>query len=245
LQVSGSTALVTGGGRRVGRAIVVALAEAGANVAVHYNRSDGDAAETVELARSMGVSSESLPADLSDAGSAEVLVDAVRSAFGDLSILVNNASRFSPGRFEDTSLDEWDGYMAVNFRAPFLLAQAMYRAMPKDQRGKVINLNDWRTARAKRFAYGASKAALSGLTRSLAVAMAPNVQVNELALGAILPPADLVSEQLGPPATQETKLGPAARMGTLNEVSDAVLSVIGNDFITGETLHIDGGRHIR
>lgn len=243
MQISGSTALVTGGGRRVGRAIAVALAEAGANVAVHYNHSAGDAAETVELARSMGVSADSFPADLADAGAAARLVDAVRSSLSDLSILINNASRFSPGRFENTSLEEWDNYMAVNFRAPFLLAQAMYGEMSAGQPGKVINLNDWRTARAKRFAYGVSKAALSGLTRSLAVAMAPNVQVNELALGAILPPADLVSEQ--PPGPQETKLGPAARMGTLNEVSGAVLSLIRNDFITGETLHIDGGRHIR
>ena len=190
----------------------------------------------------MGVSADSFQADLADAGSAVRLVDTVRSSLGHLNILVNSASMFSPGSFEDTSLDEWDRYMAVNFRAPFLLAQAMYRAMPDGEQGKVINLNDWRTARAKRFAYGVSKAALSGLTRSLAVSMAPNVQVSELALGAILPPADMVVERLGP---VETKLGPAARMGTLNEVSAAVLSLIGNDFITGETLHIDGGRHIR
>lgn len=242
MKVSGSTALVTGGGRRVGRAIALALAESGANVAVHFNRSEGDAAETVDVARSMGVSAGSFQADLADAGSALRLVDTVRSSLGHLNILVNSASMFSPGSFEDTSLDEWDRYMAVNFRAPFLLAQAMYRAMPDGEQGKVINLNDWRTARAKRFAYGVSKAALSGLTRSLAVSMAPNVQVNELALGAILPPADMVVERLGP---IETKLGPAARMGTLNEVSAAVLSLIGNDFITGETLHIDGGRHIR
>jgi pteridine reductase len=132
--------------------------------------------------------------------------------------------------------------MAVNFRAPFLLAQAMLKGLPADGAGKVINLNDWRTARAKRFAYGTSKAALSGLTRSLAVAMAPRVQVNELALGAILPPADTaprLTEQM------ETNLGPAGRMGALNEVTQAVLSLIGNDFITGETLHIDGGRHIQ
>ena len=245
MQVSGSTALVTGGGRRVGRAIAVALADAGANVAVHYNNSAEDAAETMALAQTMGVRAESFPADLAEADAAGRLVAAVRSSLGDLSILVNSASQFSPGRFEDTSLDEWEGYMAVNFRAPFLLAQAMHREMSPGQPGKVINLNDWRTARAKRFAYGVSKAALSGLTRSLAVAMAPSVQVNELALGAILPPADFVTEQLGAAGPQETKLGPAARMGTLNEVSGAVLSLIGNDFITGETLHIDGGRHIR
>lgn len=233
---------MTGGGRRVGRAITLALAEAGADVAVHYNLSGDDAAETASLARSFGVRAEVFRADLLDAGSTVRLIDDVARSLGTVSVLVNNASMFSTGRFEDTSLDEWERYMAVNVRAPFLLAQAMFRAMPAGSHGKVINLNDWRTARAKRFAYGASKAALSGLTRSLAVAMAPNVQVNELALGAILPPADLVV--VDPAQPQETKLGPAARMGTLNEVSAAVLALVENDFITGETLHIDGGRHI-
>jgi pteridine reductase len=233
---------VTGGGRRVGRAIALSLAEAGANVAVHYNASGADAEETAATARSFGARAETFQADLLDARSTVRLIDDVARSLGMASVLVNNASLFTTGRFEDTSLDEWERYMAVNVRAPFLLAQAMFREMPAGAHGKVINLNDWRTARAKRFAYGASKAALSGLTRSLAVAMAPNVQVNELALGAILPPADLVVSEPGQP--QETKLGPAARMGSLNEVTAAVLSLIENDFITGETLHVDGGRHI-
>lgn len=242
MQISGSTALITGGSLRVGRAITLALAEAGANVAVHYNRSESDAADTAAQARSMGVSAETFQADLADAGSAARLVEAVKSSLGDLNILVNSASQFSKGTLKSTSLEEWDNYMAVNFRAPFLLAQQMHLELGDKRPGKVINLNDWRTARAKRFAYGASKAALSGLTRSLAVAMAPNVQVNELALGAILPPADVIASQRGP---MQTRLGPAGRMGTLDEVSSAVLSLIENDFITGETLHIDGGRHIR
>jgi NAD(P)-dependent dehydrogenase (short-subunit alcohol dehydrogenase family) len=242
LELNGITALVTGSGRRVGRAIVLSLAEAGVNVVVHYNTSKPDAEETAGMARSFGVKAEVFHADLQDAGSTVRLINEVTRSLGPVSVLVNNASLFSTGRFEDTTLDEWDRYMAVNVRAPFLLAQAMLREMPAGAHGKVINLNDWRTARAKRFAYGASKAALSGLTRSLAVAMAPNVQVNELALGAILPPADLVVSEPGQP--QETKLGPAARMGSINEVTAAVLSLIENDFITGETLHVDGGRHI-
>lgn len=221
---------------------MIALAEAGANVAVHYNKSADDAQETAAMARSLGVNAEIFPADLLDAGNTVRLIDDVKRSMGAVSVLVNNASLFTTGRFEDTSLEEWERYMAVNLRAPFLLAQAMLREMQRGEQGKVINLNDWRTARAKRFAYGASKAALSGLTRSLAVAMAPNVQVNELALGAILPPVDLVVTD--PAKPQETKLGPAARMGSLNEVASAVLSLIENDFITGETLHVDGGRHI-
>ena len=242
MQVAGSTALVTGSGRRIGRAIALALAEAGANVAVHYNGSQADAEETATAIAAMGGTAECFQVDLAAPDAPKRLVDAVHSRFGGLEVLVNNASLFSTGRFEDTSLEEWDRYMAVNFRAPFLLAQAMYARLPSGGAGKVINLNDWRTSRAKRFAYGTSKAALSGLTRSLAVAMAPRVQVNELALGAILPPADIAPK---PPEQMEMPLGPAGRMGTLNEVAQAVLALIGNDFITGETLHIDGGRHIR
>ncbi len=246
MQISGSTALVTGGGRRVGRSIALALAQGGANVAVHYNHSKTDAAETVEIARSFGVRSELFSADLADPGETVRLIDAVNSSIGAVNILVNNASMFSMGTIYETSLDEWDQYMAVNFRAPFLLAQAMGSSLPGDETGKVISLNDWRTARAKRFTYGVSKAALSGLTRSLAVAMAPNVQVNEVALGAILPPADLVVEIPGQtPGEAVSKASLAGRMGTLNEVSAAVISLIENDFITGETLHIDGGRHVR
>lgn len=242
MQISGSTALVTGAGRRVGRSIALALAQSGANVAVHYHRSESDAAESVELARSFGVRAELFSADLADAGETVRLIDSVESSLGRVNILVNNASAFSRGTMTETSLDEWELYMAINFRAPFLLAQAMSRALRNDETGKVISLNDWRTARAKRFAYGVSKAALSGLNRSLAVAMAPNVQVNELALGAILPPADLIVEN---PGEAVAKASPAGRMGTLNEVSAAVISLIENDFITGEMLHIDGGRHIR
>jgi pteridine reductase len=241
LEITGKTALVTGSGRRVGRALAFALAEAGARVAVHYNGSQADAAETVEAIRDLGGEAEALQADLEAPEAAYALVRAALDRFGSLDILVNNASLFATGRFEDTSVTEWDRYMAVNVRAPFLLAQAMAAALPSGSPGKIINLNDWRTARAKRFAYGASKAALSGLTRSLAVSMAPDVQVNELALGAVLPPADITPRPL---EQMETKLGPSGRMGTLNEVAQAMLALIGNDFITGETLHIDGGRHI-
>lgn len=242
MEIPGSTALVTGGGRRVGRSIVLALAESGANVAVHFNQSEADAMETVEIARSFGVNVEALQADISDPGETVQLFDQVNSSMGQLNILINNASMFSKGELAQTSLDEWDSYMAVNFRAPFLLAQAMHRALPETETGKVISLNDWRTARANRFAYGVSKAALSGLNRSLAVAMAPNVQVNELALGAILPPVDIDDSDAG---KHVAKASLAGRMGTLNEVSSAVIALIENDFITGETIHIDGGRHVR
>ena len=100
----------------------------------------------------------------------------------------------------------------------------------------------WSTARPGQFAYGVSKSALSGLTRSLALALAPNIQVNEIALGAILPPANIGVDR--PREQIKINLGPADRMGKLNEVADAVLMLIQNDFITGETINVDGGKHI-
>ena len=209
MQVSGSTALVTGGGRRIGRAIVVALAQAGANVAVHYNQSVDDAAEAVEIARSFGVKAELLQADLAVPDAAVKLTEQTIASVGPVNIIVNSASAFSKSTLDETSIEEWDRYMAINLRAPFLLAKSMRSKLGESGHGKIVNLNDWRTARADRFAYGVSKAALSGLTRSLAVAMAPNVQVNELALGAILPPADSLEET----GERVSKKAPAGRMG--------------------------------
>ncbi len=240
MQIRGSTALITGGGRRVGRSISLALADAGADVVVHYNRSETDALATVKEASSMGVKAGALSADLVDPAQVVRLFDEADSMFGKVTILINNASAFSKLTMAETTPEIWDSYMAVNLRAPFLLAQAMHRSLDGKLPGKVVNLNDWRTARSTRFPYGVSKAALSGLTRSLAIAMAPNVQVNELALGAILPPAD----HEGAHGEKVSKAAPAGRMGTTGEVSQAILSLIENDFITGETIRVDGGRHI-
>ena len=143
---------------------------------------------------------------------------------------------------QETTAADWDRYFAVNVRAPFLLTRAMASALPAGETGKVINLGDWRTARKNRFAYGASKAALSGLTRSLAYALAPSIQVNEIALGAVLPPAD-TSDAAGAGQADRGDI-PARRMGTLNEVVQAVMSLVHNDYVTGERIHVDGGRHI-
>lgn len=243
VKIAGKTALVTGSGRRVGRALAMALGEAGASVAVHYGTSTDDAEETANTIRMTGAEAATFQADLLDPGQVDRLTNQVRERFGPVEILVNSASMFSRNTLADTSVEEWDGYVAVNVRAPFLLAQAMQTGLADGSPGKIINLGDWRTARRNRFAYGVSKAALSGLTRSLAVAMAPDIQVNEIALGAILPPADFKAGD--PRSEQEMNLGPAKRMGSLNEVTAAMLALVHNDFITGETIHVDGGRHIR
>lgn len=243
MELHGKTALVTGSARRVGRALALALAENGARVAVHYATSANDAAETVSTIRSLGHDAESFRADLEIPAEIERLTSEIGNRFGHFDVLVNNASIFGRQAIESTSVEDWDRYIAINVRAPFLLAKALKHGLPEGSTGKVINLGDWRTARRNRFPYGVSKAALSGLTRSLATALAPDIQVNEIALGAILPPAD--SPQDPDRSDIKMDLGPVDRMGTLNEVAVAMLALIANDFITGETLHVDGGRHVR
>ena len=238
---NGKIALVTGAGRRVGRALALALGDSGCRVAIHYGQSEQDANETAAILRSMGSEAITVQADLQDPIQVASLAESVSDQLGPIEILINNASIFDKTNLAETSVDDWDRHLAINLRAPFLLAQAM-QAQLGDSHGKIISLNDWRTARPTRFAYGVSKTALSGLTRTLALSMAPNVQANEISLGAILPPSDIPVDR--PRDEIKIDLGPADRMGSLNEVADAMMMLVQNDFITGETINVDGGRHV-
>lgn len=235
-------ALVTGAGRRIGRALALALGDTGCRVAVHYNHSEQDANETASLIKAMGNEAITVKADLEDPTQVEDLAAHVYEQLGSIEIMVNNASVFDKVGLKEVSTEEFDRHFAINVRAPFLLAKSMNEQLATGSPGKIINLNDWRKARPTRFAYGVTKSALSGLTRTLALSMAPNVQVNEIALGAILPPADIPIDR--PRDKIAINLGPADRMGSLNEVADAMMMLIKNDFITGETINVDGGRHI-
>jgi NAD(P)-dependent dehydrogenase (short-subunit alcohol dehydrogenase family) len=239
VEIRGRVALVTGAGRRVGKAVALALGEAGATIAVHYHTSKDGAEDTVRKIGSTGGRARAFGADLASDRSLASLVPEVIREFGSLDILVNSASIFRDIRIFETTDAEWDENFRVNVRAPFVLSREMARAL-NGRPGKIINLNDWKNARPKRFAYGVSKAALSGLTRSLALALAPAIQVNEVALGAILLPP-------GAEAAYEKVLAsraPARRMGTPEEVADAVVWLIGNDYVTGETVRVDGGQHL-
>ena len=243
MDTNGKVALVTGAGRRVGRSLALALGDAGCRVAVHYGKSEKDAQETAALIHSMGSEAITVQADLEDPPQVESLALVLEEQVGSIDILMNNASIFDKIKLRDLSVEDWDRHFAINVRAPFLLAKAMQSQRSSDSPGKIISLNDWRTARPTRFAYGVTKTALSGLTRSLALCMAPNVQVTEVSLGAILPPADIPLDR--PRGEIQIDLGPADRMGTLNEVADVMMMLIKNDFITGETINVDGGRHIK
>jgi len=136
----------------------------------------------------------------------------------------------------------WDENQAINLRAPFLLAQAFARALPADRRGDIVNLNDWRALRpgADHFAYTVSKAGLHGLTQSLAVALAPRIKVNEIALGAVLPPERAPEAYVH----ERRREIPLDRWSSPEEVAAALLFLVTSPAVTGQTLLIDGGRHL-
>ncbi len=240
MKIKDSTALVTGASRRIGRALALSLAERGCHVVVHYNNSTDEAHETRDMARGFGVKSEAIQADLSDADQCASLWTRTVEKWGEIPrIVINNASFFDRVGVEDVTPNEFDHAMAVNVRAPMLLAQAMNRDLAPDDIGKIFNINDRRRVYRSRFTYAITNSALTGMTKALAVSLAPRIQVNELRLGVILPLSDDGTDD-GPSYSSRT-LGPARRTGTLDEVCQAVISIIGNDYINGASISVDGG----
>jgi pteridine reductase len=188
----------------------------------------------------MGRKAFLLQADLDDP---EQVSGLVPRAFelGSLYALINNAAIFGTFSWQTTRLDDWNRHLMVNLTAPFLLSQSFAQLLPSDGKGRIVNLLDWRALRpsADHLPYTISKAALAALTHSLAIALAPRVNVNGLALGAVLPP----SEGEAPPNI--LKNVPAGRWADLDEVGQALLFLLdGPEYITGEIIHIDGGRHL-
>ncbi len=236
-------ALITGAGMRVGRVIAHRFAEAGARVAIHYRNSESEARDFADEINSGGGEADLFCADLSDRTQVEALVPAVVERFGSLDILVNNASVFRDRWLNETTDADWDENFAVNVTAPFMLARAMADHLD-GQPGKIISLTDWKTTRPKRFAYGVSKAALGGLTRSLAASLAPSIQVNEVALGAILLPVTAAAEENKALAGKLAARTPLGRLGTPEEVAHVVMTLVENDYITGETIYVDGGQRL-
>jgi pteridine reductase len=234
--------LVTGGARRIGAAIVRRLHSVGFSVAVHAHDS-GPALDALcaELAAIRPGSTLALQADLRDGAAANGLVARTLAAFGRLDALVNNASNFFATPLESATLEQWDALMAVNARAPFLLAQAAAGAL-RARGGAIVNVTDAALAHPlpAHTAYTAAKGALAALTAALAVDLAPQVRVNAVAPGAILWP-----EAGKDAAAQAAVLArtPMGRTGTPEEVAEAVRWLIQDaHYLTGHTLPLDGGR---
>lgn len=239
-ELAGKTVLITGAARRLGYYMALTVARAGANVILHHAHSEEDATQAKLNIQNMGVHAEVVYADLSDPQQAKDLIPKA-SQFRPIDALVNSASIFKSLVLTNTSLADWQEHLTINLTAPFLLSQAFAAALPENQTGRIINILDWRTDRpgADHFPYTVSKSALAALTKSMAVALAPRIIVNGLAFGAILPPSD------GEATTPIIKNVPAARWATLEEVSQVLMFLLsGPEYITGEIIHLDGGRHL-
>ncbi len=239
MSLAGKTVLITGGARRIGRSLALAAARAGADVFLHYRASEYEAEQVRDEITGLGRRAMLLKADLNDPLQCMDLIARARGQ-AELFALVNNAAVFEPLNWETTDLAAWNRHMMVNLGAPFLLSQAFARSLGPQADGRIINMLDWRALRpgGDHLPYSISKAGLAALTRSLAVALAPRITVNGLALGAILP------AQTGSPEDVLDQV-PAGRWASLDEVGQALIFLLdGPAYVTGEVLHVDGGRHL-
>jgi pteridine reductase len=241
MELKDKVTLVTGGARRIGRTIVTRLAERGAIVAVHYNRSRAEAETAVSEIERGGGRAGAFGANLERVADIERMVAEILDTFGRLDVLVNCASVFYRKPIEEITEQDWDMTLDTNLKAPFFLSKLAGAAMRRQGAGKIVNIGDWAGIRPYNnyLPYTVSKSALIGLTRALAKALAPEVQVNCVAVGPVLPPEEYSQEEnLRLAAATLTK-----RLGSPEDIARAVLFLCeGTDFATGATLLLDGGR---
>ncbi|HEU4566052.1 MAG TPA: SDR family oxidoreductase, partial [Gemmatimonadaceae bacterium] len=242
VQLAGRVALVTGAGRRVGRALALALGARGMRVAVHYHASRAGADETARRIAAAGSEARVFAADLRDVAACERLVDEVASSFGALDVLVNSAAVMLRTPVGEVTAGQWDDIFALNLRAPFFLARAAARAMG-ERGGAIVNIADLAGLEVwpGYLPHGASKAGVIYLTRALARTLAPRVRVNAVAPGAVLLPDDWPEES----AERLARTTPLQRLGAPEDVAGAVLYLLEADYVTGDTIVVDGGRHVR
>jgi len=243
MELRGRIGIVTGGGVRVGRAIALGLARSGVDVFIHYNRSAEPAERTAEEARDLGVRAAIGSVDLSDPTKAAELIELAESSLGDPSILVNSASGFPSDTIKDVTVDAWRATFDLALASPVFATQAFALALPENSDGAVVNITDVRTQTPYRehFSYIVAKGGIDTFTRTAALQLAPRIRVNAVALGVILPP----SQEDDDYALKLAADLPLGRVGGTDPVVATVLSLLENDFITGEIVRVDGGGHLR
>ncbi len=236
-------ALVTGGARRIGSAIVGALADAGFDIAIHCHTSRTEAEALAVQVRSRGVRAAVLAADLGDEGVVQGLLPAATAALGPIGVLVNNASTFERDEWDDATRESWDRHMEPNLRAPFVLTQAMARALPDAASGVVINMIDQRVwSLTPHFvSYTVSKAALWALTQQMALALAPRIRVNAIGPGPALPSPRQTPEQFA----RQCASVPLRHGTSADEIARAVIAVLALPAMTGQMIALDGGQHLQ
>jgi len=242
VEIEGKVALVTGAAKRLGRSIALALAERGAELVIHYRDSEREAQELLALLKRAGGKPVAVRGDVSVAADVDRIVETAMQAFGRIEILVNNAAIFYRTPFEKVTEEDWDRFLDVNLKGPFLLCRRIGGIMLRQGRGKIISLADLAGLKvwAEYIPYSVSKAGLIALTQGLAKALAPAVQVNAVAPGAVLLPEGTTPEE----RERAIRRIPLDRLGTPEDIARAVVYLIRNDFITGEVLRLDGGQHL-
>jgi NAD(P)-dependent dehydrogenase (short-subunit alcohol dehydrogenase family) len=234
--------LVTGAGKRIGRAIALGLAEAGWAVAVHYHASESDAIAVVQAIVARGGKAVALGADLAAEDQVAPLVEQAAARLGPLGCLVNNASIFESDHALDVTRQSWDRHFEVNLRAPFVLSQELARRLPGDKHGCIVNILDERvwSVTPYFFSYTLAKSALWTMTQTLALALAPRIRVNGIGPGPTLPSPRQTETQF----QRQASLMPLGRGTTPEEIVQAVMFILSAPALTGQMIALDGGQHL-
>ena len=246
MELTNRVALITGG-KRIGAVVATELARGGADVALVYRSSRAEAEETANAVKALGRRAAILQADLSEVDAAQGVIDGTVAALGRLDILVNMASVYKPRPFDELDVDDWDSQMTVDLRAAWLCARAAVPHMRRVRGGRIVNFSDW-VARSGRprypgyLTYYVAKAGVLALTEALALELAPDqILVNAIAPGPIVAPENISDEEFD----QVERATPLGRWGGEIEIAKTVLALVDSDFITGETIRVDGGRHLK
>jgi NAD(P)-dependent dehydrogenase (short-subunit alcohol dehydrogenase family) len=237
--LAGKVALVTGAGVRIGRAIALRLAREGADVVVNYSKSKKEADDVVTHITGSGRRAVALQADVTKRADVGRMFAGIEKVFGRLDILVNNAAIFFPAKFEDLTDEQWDRIQNANVKSQFLCSQAAVPMLRRTGHGHIINISSLGAFLAwpNYVHYSVSKAASVMLTKCLAVALAPEIQVNNVAPGTIAFPGEAPHENF-------IQRAPLHKTGVGEDIADAVLYLATSNFVTGQVLAVDGGRTI-
>ena len=246
MNLQGSVALITGA-KRIGAVVASTLAARGVNVALSYSRSEVEAREAASAVEAAGASAAVFKADLSSPDGCLGLIEGVVARFGRIDILVNMASVYTNKPLSDLTLADWDAVVNVDLRAAFLCAHAAIPHMRRQGGGRIINFSDWVAASSRpRYLgfvpYYVAKAGVKALSEGLALELASdNILVNAIAPGPIVAPPGTSADEYK--AVEDST--PLGRWGGEGEIAKTVLALLESDFITGETIRVDGGRHLR
>ena len=241
MEISGKVALITGGAHRVGKAITLMLAHAGASVVINYCSSAEAARETTDQVKTLGVDALALQCDVASWDSVKAMAKAVQERFGRIDIVINSASDFQRTPFPSDEVETWQRVTSVSIDGSFFICNSFVPLMPSSG-GAIVNILDMAAFQPwpNFMAHGVGKAGMLALTRQLALELAPTIRVNAVAPGYVLPPPHFGESQI---ARTEARI-PLQRWGTPEDVAGAVRYLLEADFVTGEVIVVDGGERL-